>query len=310
MSWTKNRWAFLWSNRGWLPSLDLPSFPTGPDARGHDKCRCATADRQCTAQVSWAKDAWLVFCRGWGPPSKRIRHKKKSQTVSKHHFAGSQGFLCSCLVLKNVGVKPEKFRTKGATGQHITIGPGNVSTKHQKNIGRCVMMVFVWQRKNQQQTEIVLVTIWRIIQVLPQLLMAEIRQAPVELDSVSHCLCCICWTSFGFLFAPGFSLTSNSTTKNKPNACLNKLSSQLTLFGNNAVGIHPWKTNICHEHWWFGRWIFLSKWSLFWRICEFVARVLWGERCCICLLSQTFSSKKKSPNPPHPGESKANLIRT
>lgn len=55
--------------------------------------------------------------------------------------------------------KPEKFRTKGATGQHITIGPGNVSTKHQQNIGRCVMMVFVWQRKNQQQTEIVLVTI-------------------------------------------------------------------------------------------------------------------------------------------------------
>lgn len=108
--------------------------------------------------LAWMDEGWCFVAMGMAL-QKGAEHKKKRQTVSKHHFAGSQGFFMFRLVLKNVGVKPEQFRTKGATGQHITIGPGNVSTKHQQNIGRCVMMVFVWQRKNQQQTEIVLVTI-------------------------------------------------------------------------------------------------------------------------------------------------------
>ena len=59
------------------------------------------------------------------------------------------------------------------------------------------------------------------------------------------CLLYILW----IFFARGFSSRSNSTTKNKPKFSRNKLSSQFTFPGNNAVGdIHiyiyatpPWK---------------------------------------------------------------------
>ena len=130
-----------------------------------------------------------------------------------------------------------------------------------------------------------------------------------ELDSVSHCLCCFCWTSFGFLFAPGFSLPSNSTTKNKPNFCLNKSSSQLTLFGSNAVGIHPWKPTYAMN---------IDGWKMklpvkmipILKDILIFAGFCWGSGAAYVSNPKLSAQKKKSPNPPHPGESKANLIRT
>ena len=68
------------------------------------------------------------------------------------------------------------------------------------------------------------------------MLMAEIRQAPVELGSVSHCLCCVCCTSFGF-FLLGGSLHDQTvlpkTNRNFPatNYHLNSPSPETTPWG-------------------------------------------------------------------------------
>lgn len=159
-----NRWHF------WIivvfPSLDLPSEPPGWVGKDFPQVRMQEVTTNVVSQQltvnaqlgSPCLDEGWCFVGDGGPLQKRIRHKKKANS-KQTPLCWVSRFFMFMFGAKKCWSKPGQFRTKGATGQHITIGPGNVSTKHQQNIGRCVMMVFVWQRKNQQQTEIVLVTI-------------------------------------------------------------------------------------------------------------------------------------------------------
>lgn len=113
-----NRWHF------WIivvfPSLDLPSEPPGWVGKDFPQVRMQEVTTNVVSQQltvnaqlgSPCLDEGWCFVGDGGPLQKRIRHKKR-QTVSKHHFAGSQGFLCSCLVLKNVGVNLDNLEPKG-----------------------------------------------------------------------------------------------------------------------------------------------------------------------------------------------------